>query len=83
MNEPKEENSGIPQGSFVKRHHIPKGRGEFYTVLDFKLGTDLTFYGRTFRIVDCDAFTAQFFEENNLELGEPEDYPYNLSLIHI
>jgi len=27
--------------------------------------------------VDCDAFTAQFFEENNLELGEPEDYPYN------
>jgi len=77
VNEPKEENSGIPQGSFVKRHHIPKGRGEFYTVLDFKLGTDLTFYGRTFRVVDCDAFTAQFFEENNLELGEPEDYPYN------
>jgi len=77
VNEPKEENSGIPQGSFVKRHHIPKGRGEFYTVLDFKLGTDLTFYGRTFRIVDCDAFTAQFFEENTLELGEPEDYPYN------
>jgi len=77
VNEPKEENSGIPQGAFVKRHHIPKGRGEFYTVLDFKLGTDLTFYGRTFRVVDCDAFTAQFFEENNLELGEPEDYPYN------
>merc|ERR1711871_1816254 len=77
VNEPKEENSGIPQGSFVKRHHIPKGRGEFYTVLDFKLGTDITFYGRTFRVVDCDAFTAQFFEENNLELGEPEDYPYN------
>merc|ERR1711959_115697 len=77
VNEPKEENSGIPQGAFVKRHHIPKGRGEFYTVLDFRLGTDITFYGRTFRIVDCDAFTAQFFEENNLELGDPEDYPYN------
>merc|ERR1711988_104053 len=77
VNEPKEENSGIPQGSFVKRHHIPKGRGEFYTVLDFTLGTDLTFYGRTFRVVDCDAFTAQFFEENSLELGDPEDYPYN------
>jgi len=77
VNEPKEENSGIPQGSYIKRHHIPKGRGEFYTVLDFQLGTDITFYGRTFRIVDCDAFTAQFFQENGLELGEPEDYPYN------
>lgn len=77
VNEPKEENSGIPQGAFIKRHHIPKGRGEFYTVLDFQLGTDITFYGRTFRVVDCDAFTAQFFQENGLELGEPEDYPYN------
>merc|ERR1712159_19944 len=77
VNEPKEENSGIPQGAFIKRHHIPKGRGEFYTVLDFELGTDISFYGRTFRIVDCDAFTAQFFQENGLELGEPEDYPYN------
>jgi len=77
VNEPKEENSGIPQGAFVKRHHIPKGRGEFYTVLDFKLGVDCTFYARTFRIVDCDAFTAQFFQENGLDLGEPEDYPYN------
>merc|ERR1711959_112477 len=77
VNEPKEENSGIPQGSYIKRHHIPKGRGEFHTVLDFQLGTDITFYGRTFRIVDCDAFTAQFFQENGLELGDPEDYPYN------
>merc|ERR1712159_888734 len=77
VNEPKEENSGIPQGAFIKRHHVPKGRGEFYTVVDFALGTDITFYGRSFRIVDCDSFTAQFFEENQLELGQPEDYPYN------
>merc|ERR1712159_870830 len=77
VNEPKEENSGIPQGAFIKRHHIPKGRGEFYTVVDFALGTDIMFYGRSFRIVDCDSFTAQFFEENQLELGQPEDYPYN------
>jgi Ca2+-binding EF-hand superfamily protein len=77
VNEPKEENSGIPQGAFIKRHHVPKGSGEFYTVVDLALGTDITFYGRSFRIVDCDAFTAQFFEENQLELGQPEDYPTN------
>jgi len=77
VNEPKEENSGIPQGQFVKRHHVPKGRGDFYTVVDFRLGNDVTFYGRSYRLIDCDAFTAQFFQENDLDLGEPEDYPYN------
>merc|ERR1711865_16864 len=77
VNEPKEENSGIPQGAFIKRHHVPKGAGDFYTVVDLALGTDITFYGRSFRIVDCDAFTAQFFEENQLELGQPEDYPHS------
>merc|ERR1712054_389175 len=77
VNEPKEENSGIPQGQFVKRHHIPKGRGDFHTIVDFRLGNDVTFYGRSYRIIDCDAFTAQFFQENSLDLGEPEDYPYN------
>jgi len=79
VNEPKEENSGIPQGSFMKRHHIPKGSGggEFFTVIDFCLGCDIDMYGRTYRVVDCDAFTAEFFDQNGLELGEPEDYPYN------
>jgi len=42
----------------------------------------VSFYGRTFRIVDCDAFTAQFFEENELELGQPEEYPYNPHDLH-
>jgi len=77
VSEAKEENSGIPQGQFIKRHHIPKGRGDFFTVVDFRLGNDITFYGRTYRVVDCDAFTAQFFDENGLDLGDPEDYPYN------
>merc|ERR1711959_133523 len=77
VNEPREENSGIPQGCLIKCHHIPKERDNFYTVVDFQLGTEVTFYGRTFRIVDCDAFTAEFFAENGLEIGEPEDYPYN------
>eukprot|EP00657_Telonema_sp_P-1_P009512 TRINITY_DN374_c0_g1_i3.p1 TRINITY_DN374_c0_g1~~TRINITY_DN374_c0_g1_i3.p1 ORF type:complete len:298 (+),score=132.91 TRINITY_DN374_c0_g1_i3:339-1232(+) len=82
VNEPKEENSGIPQGAFIKRHHIPKGQGEFYTIVDLSLGMDVSFYGRTFRVVDCDAFTAQFFEENKLDLGSPEEYPYNPHDLH-
>lgn len=77
MNEPKEENSGIPQGVLVKRHHIPNGKDQFFTVVDLACGSELTFYGRTFRVVDCDGFTAEFFHENGLDIGEPEDYPYN------
>merc|ERR1711939_658453 len=49
VNEPKEENSGIPQGQFIKRHRVTKGRGQFYTVVDMKLGCDLNFYGRSLR----------------------------------
>jgi len=77
VNEPKEENSGIPQGVLVKRHHIPNGKDQFFTVVDLACGSELTFYGRTFRVVDCDGFTAEFFHENGLDIGEPEDYPYN------
>merc|ERR1712166_467124 len=73
VNEPKEENSGIPQGVLVKRHHIPNGKDQFFTVVDLACGSELTFYGRTFRVVDCDGFTAEFFHENGLDIGEPED----------
>jgi Ca2+-binding EF-hand superfamily protein len=79
VNEPKEENSGIPQGVLIKRHHVPSDKkpGTFFTVEDLALGQEITCYGRTFRIVDCDGFTAEFFDENGLHIGEPEDYPYN------
>jgi Ca2+-binding EF-hand superfamily protein len=83
VNEPKEENSGIPQGAFIKRHHIPgKSPGAFLDIKDFQLGTEVTIYGRTFRIVDCDSFTAEFFRENELDLGNPEEYPYNPHDLH-
>lgn len=80
INEPQQENSGINQGgklAFLRRHAIPKGGGQFVSSTDLKLGTEVTFYGRSFRIVDCDAFTAAFFDDNSMELGTPEEYPYN------
>lgn len=55
--EPPVENSGIPQGVLIKRQRIPKSTTEYYTVDDFNLGINITFYGRTFRIVSCDKFT--------------------------
>eukprot|EP00656_Telonema_subtile_P014143 TRINITY_DN1720_c0_g1_i1.p1 TRINITY_DN1720_c0_g1~~TRINITY_DN1720_c0_g1_i1.p1 ORF type:complete len:649 (-),score=158.52 TRINITY_DN1720_c0_g1_i1:245-2191(-) len=80
VNEPEQENSGITQGgklAFLKRHAIPKGHGQFFQIADFQLGGEVSFYGRSFRIVDCDSFTASFFHQNAMDLGQPEGYPYN------
>jgi len=80
VNEPSQENSGITQGgklAFLRRHAIPKGGGQFFSVSDLQLGTDITFYGRAFRIIDCDAFTSDFHQKNGYELGKAEEYPYN------
>eukprot|EP00658_Telonema_sp_P-2_P067163 TRINITY_DN560_c0_g1_i2.p1 TRINITY_DN560_c0_g1~~TRINITY_DN560_c0_g1_i2.p1 ORF type:complete len:575 (+),score=183.58 TRINITY_DN560_c0_g1_i2:98-1822(+) len=85
VNEPEQRNSGIMQGgklAFLRRHAIPKGGGEFFSVADFSLGSDVTFYGRTFRVVDCDEFTATFLQQNGFEIGTPEEYPYNPFDVH-
>eukprot|EP00466_Bigelowiella_natans_P010456 jgi/Bigna1/86678/estExt_fgenesh1_pg.C_120241 len=65
---------------FLKRHMVAKGRranGQIYYfgVPDFKLGSSVKIYGRTFHITGCDGFTKQFFEEHKLELGEPATKP--------
>jgi hypothetical protein len=58
--EPPVENSGIPQGVLIKRQKLPKSSTEYYSVRDFNLGVNITFYGKTFRIVSCDQFTKVF-----------------------
>jgi hypothetical protein len=57
VNEPKINNSGIPQGSLVKRHRIPKLNNQYYTVEDFFIGAEIAIYGRVFKLVACDDFT--------------------------
>jgi hypothetical protein len=78
--EPKVENSGIPQGTFVKRHRIPKPKedgGDFFSPRDLKLGSTITIYSRSFRIVDCDDFTRHFYSSvvGDDDIGQPEEAP--------
>jgi hypothetical protein len=77
--EPKVENSGIPQGTFVKRHRIPKPAemgGGYYQPKDLRLGQTLVIYSRAFRIVDCDDFTRDFYGVAvGGDVGQPEDVP--------
>lgn len=80
VTEPKVENAGIPQGSFVKRHRIPKPRGQtcdpYYGCEDFRVGITIVIYARAFRIYECDEFTRAFYQEAlGVTLNQGEDPP--------
>jgi hypothetical protein len=76
VNEPKIENSGIPQGAFIKRHVIPHAE-EMRPIapFDLKLGGQIEVYGKVFHICKCDQFTKWFAEEAGLDLGEECEAP--------
>lgn len=63
ITEKKIENSGIPQGVFLKRHRVPRPNSptENYTWQELNIGMNLPVYERMFRITDCDEFTRHFY----------------------
>jgi len=77
ITEPKVENSGIPQGVFLKRHKFPKPNGEFYHWTDLDAGKEMEIYGRVYRLTSYDSFTENFYKNEGYQLsppdGEPED----------
>ena len=64
INEPKETNSGTPQGVFLKRQMVLKQDGSNTPLLptDFRIGLDVGIFGRSIRIYDCDQYTREFFD---------------------
>ncbi|XP_016065312.1 PREDICTED: EF-hand domain-containing protein 1 isoform X1 [Miniopterus natalensis] len=71
--EPIVENSGIPQGRLIKRQRLPKNdQGDHYHWKDLNRGINITIYGKTFHIVECDRFTQEFLESQGIELNPPE-----------
>jgi len=73
MYEPREANSGAPQGIFLKRQMVLKNDGSSIPIApyDFRVGEDIEIYGRIVRVYDCDQYTREFFEN----LGQPQDDP--------
>lgn len=75
--EPKVENSGIPQGVFVKRHRVPLegAPNQVIGLPELFIGAELKIYGRVFRVVDADPATRYFYEEQGHALAGKEEYP--------
>eukprot|EP00993_Chasmostoma_nieuportense_P002007 NODE_283_length_2492_cov_27.446089_g262_i0.p1 GENE.NODE_283_length_2492_cov_27.446089_g262_i0~~NODE_283_length_2492_cov_27.446089_g262_i0.p1 ORF type:complete len:802 (+),score=245.51 NODE_283_length_2492_cov_27.446089_g262_i0:76-2406(+) len=82
-------NSGFQGGTLIKRQKVPLGAdninrsqamgrqpsSDFITINDLNVGVDVTMYGKTFHIVDCDHATRDFMEELGISVGAPERFP--------
>ena len=75
VSEPKVENSGIPQGSFIKRHKIKTEDGDPVKPEDMLPGRNITIYGRTFHIVDADGHTRNLLGRAGFNVRAAEPYP--------
>ncbi|CAH8430283.1 unnamed protein product [Schistosoma intercalatum] len=83
--EPRIANTGMAQGTIIKRHRISKpvpNEHLYYTVHDFNVGKEFVAYGKTFRIVSCDQFTSNFLRKLGIKLGKPESIPDDPYSIH-
>ena len=48
----------MPQGKLIKRQRLPKDdQGNHWHWKDLNNGLSVTFYGKNFRIINCDQFT--------------------------
>ncbi|KAM9342044.1 EF-hand domain-containing family member C2 [Pholidichthys leucotaenia] len=76
--EPECKNSGIPQGTLIRRHRIPlppPNDDRFYSVLHFNINQQMELYSRTFSVTDCDAFTKNFLTKLGVVLNQPATVP--------
>lgn len=65
----------VPQGTFIKRHRIPRKDGAPYKAADLVVGTEVVMYGRTFYIVGIDTSTRCYLEGLGISMAADEIYP--------
>ncbi|NXH20112.1 EFHC2 protein, partial [Bucco capensis] len=76
--EPQVKNSGISQGTIVRRHHIPlppPQEDQFYTIEHFNINKEVIFYAQKYKIIDCDQFTQNFLRKMGVRLNPPVGRP--------
>ena len=75
INEERQENSGIPQGAFLKREKALKSNGRFFTPDDFRVGETVDIYGKNIHFHNCDIYTREFYEKQGKPQGPAEECP--------
>ncbi|XP_048191386.1 EF-hand domain-containing family member C2 [Perognathus longimembris pacificus] len=78
VNEPQLPNSGLLQGMYIRRHRIalpPPNEDEYYNVHHFNIDEEVVFYGRTFKIFDCDTFTKNFLRKIGVRVNPSKPCP--------
>ena len=75
--EPKNPNSGKPQGAFLKRQLVIKqdGSGMPFEPTDFRVGLDIGICGRSIRVYDCDQYTREFFKNLQQDQSDAVECP--------
>jgi Ca2+-binding EF-hand superfamily protein len=73
ITEPKVDNSGIPQGTLIRRHRFPAPAGGYIAPEDLRIGSELSVYGKCIKLTDCDGFTREYFK--SLGLDQPAGTP--------
>lgn len=68
-------NSGIPQGTFMKKTTVRNKAGAVVSPMDFSLGEDICLSGNTFHLCSCDDFTRNFCAANGNELAPNKEMP--------
>uniref|UniRef100_A0A8C4QVF2 EF-hand domain (C-terminal) containing 1 n=1 Tax=Eptatretus burgeri TaxID=7764 RepID=A0A8C4QVF2_EPTBU len=76
VNEPSVKNSGMLHGPLLKRHKLPKNdQGYTWHWKDLNVAMNFNCYGKVFRIINCDRFTADFLEDQGILLNTSEEMP--------
>ncbi|KAK1346177.1 hypothetical protein QTO34_000030 [Cnephaeus nilssonii] len=78
LHHPTTADAGYVPRTSIRRHRIPLPPPDFekfYTVHDFNINIDVVFYGRTFKIYDCNPFTKNFLKKVGVKLNPPGKCP--------
>lgn len=67
--EPRQDNSGIPQGTLIRRHRFPAPDGKYVKPEDLQIGVPLSIYGKSIQLTDCDDFTREYSLNHDYDQG--------------
>ncbi|KAE9548882.1 hypothetical protein FO519_007907 [Halicephalobus sp. NKZ332] len=79
LTEPFSDNSGHMQGRMFHSQKIPRNDkrvgNDYLSWKDIQIGEDIVLFGRTYRIINCDEFTKNFFEDRGIKIKISESVP--------